>query len=261
MDRSMTSFGVIIPARYGSSRFPGKPLALLEGKPMIQWVTEAAARCGADFALVATDDSRIEAAVRQFGGDVVMTRQDHISGTDRLAEAASKRGLCDDTIVVNLQGDEPLLPPEHVRVVAEALSGQPRAALSTLATPITTSTDVFDPNVVKVVLNQHGLAQAFSRAPLPWVRDSFARTGPMASLPPGVPFLRHIGLYAYRVGTLKHLSQAPAVPWEKAESLEQLRALWLGLSIHVTVVAQAPPHGIDTPADLEHAARLLRRDT
>lgn len=263
----MTHFGVIIPARYGSSRFPGKPLALLAGRPMVQWVTEVAARSGADFAMVATDDERIQRAVEEFGGRAVMTRQDHVSGTDRLAEAATKAGLDDDTIVVNLQGDEPLLPPEHIQLVADALAEDEALALATLATPITDRRDLFDPNVVKVVLNQRSIAQTFSRAPVPWARDHFARESAETTaeetqvrpLPVGPTFLRHVGLYAYRVGTLKRLAAEQPVAWELAESLEQLRALWLGMSIAVRVVDEPPPHGIDTKSDLERAEQHLAR--
>jgi 3-deoxy-manno-octulosonate cytidylyltransferase (CMP-KDO synthetase) len=175
-----------------------------------------------------------------------------------VAEVVRSRGLADDAIIVNLQGDEPLLEPRLVELVADALGERPEVSLATLATPILTVDDLFSPHVVKVVLDQAGLAKTFGRAPLPWVRDAFGE-GPHRpeTLPEGVQFLRHVGLYAYRSGALRTLTQTPPPVWERAESLEQLRALWLGMSIHVSVLEEAPHHGVDTPQDAELASRVL----
>ncbi|WP_428265180.1 3-deoxy-manno-octulosonate cytidylyltransferase [Haliangium sp.] len=251
-------FHVIIPARYGSSRLPGKPLRLLAGRPMIEWVWHNAVDAGAREVLVATDDARIEAAVTSFGGRAVMTSPDHLSGTDRLAEAVALQGWPDETIIVNLQGDEPCVPGALLRHVAEALHRRPGVGIATVATPITTAPELFDPNVVKVVVDDAGMARYFSRAPIPWVRDAFsdpaARVGP---LPAGAQFLRHLGIYVYRAGTLARLAATPPHPLERAESLEQLRALAIGVDIHVSIIDQAPGHGVDTADDLERVARAL----
>lgn len=252
------SFGVIIPARYASTRLPGKPLRDIGGKPMIAWVIDAARAAGADFVLVATDDERIARAAERCDVRALLTSPDHPTGTDRLAEVVTREGLSPETVVINVQGDEPLLPPATIRAVAQALAERPEAALATLAAPLHDVKDLFSPHVVKVVLDQAGYARAFSRAPLPWARDAFpALPDVPAALPDGVPFLRHVGLYGYRVKTLTRLASEPTVPWERAESLEQLRALWLGLSIHVTVVDEPPPHGVDTEEDLARVIRLL----
>lgn len=254
----MAPFGVIIPARYASTRLPGKPLRDIAGRPMIAWVIDRARESGAAFVLVATDDERIAHAVERHGARAVLTSPAHPSGTDRLAEAAALEKLPPDTIVLNVQGDEPLLPPAAIRVVAQALAERPEAALATLAAPLHDVADLYSPHVVKVVLDQAGYARAFSRAPLPWVRDAFPPLPERPpTLPPGVSFLRHVGLYGYRVKTLTRLAASPVVPWERAESLEQLRALWLGLPIHVTVVDEAPPHGVDTEEDLERVRPLF----
>ncbi len=245
-------FGVIIPARYASKRLPGKPLADLGGKPMIVRVLELARASGADFTLVATDDERIAHVVRAAGGEVQLTSPEHTTGTDRLAEVARKRGFDPEQVLVNLQGDEPALPPRLVGLVARTLLGAPDAALSTLATPLTVRREVFDPNVVKVVLGPTSRAIYFSRAPVPWRRDELMDP---ESREAGEPFHsgafhRHIGLYAYRARTLLELSQSPPAPIELAESLEQLRALWLGLPIQVAVVPELPAAGVDTVMDL-----------
>ncbi|GAB4563214.1 MAG: 3-deoxy-manno-octulosonate cytidylyltransferase [Haliangiales bacterium] len=258
---SSAGFRIVIPARYGSSRLPGKPLMSLAGRPMIEWVWRSAASAGADAVVVATDDARIFDAVRGFGGEALMTATTHRSGTDRLAEAADALGWPADAVVVNLQGDEPCVPGALLRQLAESLLDRPDAGMATVATPITAGDELFNPNVVKVVLNDAGLAQYFSRAPIPWLRDMFDvltdRTSEAVSLPSGVPFLRHLGLYAYRVATLARIARAEPNPLERAESLEQLRALGLGIGIFVSVVAEAPGHGVDTPGDIERVAAYL----
>jgi 3-deoxy-manno-octulosonate cytidylyltransferase (CMP-KDO synthetase) len=242
-------FKVVIPARYGASRLPGKPLRLLAGRPMIAHVWDRAVESGADEVLIACDDERIRDAARGFGGRAVMTSPDHPSGTDRLAEVIAAEGWGDDTLVVNLQGDEPCMPGSAVGLVAGALTASPGAGIATLATPIREVADLFDPSVVKVVLDDAGLARWFSRAPIPWVRDAFAGGRP-AALPENVPFLRHLGLYAYRAGVVRRLCAASPHAHERAESLEQLRALALGVAICVTLLDKAPGHGVDTEADL-----------
>jgi 3-deoxy-manno-octulosonate cytidylyltransferase (CMP-KDO synthetase) len=257
--RPEPAFGVMIPARYGATRLPGKPLVDLAGKPMIVRVLEVAARAGAAFAIVATDDERIADVVSRAGGDVMLTSRDHATGTDRLAEVARRKGFDPELVIVNLQGDEPALPAEHVARVARTLQGTPDAALATLATPIQGRAELFDPNVVKVVTDRNGRALYFSRAPIPWQRGDFTMSADagVGELPSG-SFLRHIGLYAYRVSTLQALSRAePAAP-EQAESLEQLRALWLGLAIQVAVVDSLPAGGVDTPDDAERVRELFK---
>ena len=247
------SFVVVIPARYASTRLPGKPLADLHGKPVIRWCLERALESGADEVIVAVDDERIADAV---GAAAVMTSPDHRSGTDRLAEVARLRGWAADTIVVNMQGDEPLLPSGLLTQLARALEAHPDAGVATMATAIREPAELFRESVVKCVLDDAGFALTFSRAPVPWVRGRFA-DGPPAALPEGVPFLRHLGVYAYRAQTLARLSAAPPAAIELAESLEQLRALAGGIRIHVTVIDEAPPHGIDTPEDLERVRLIL----
>lgn len=247
-----SGFRVVIPARYGSTRLPAKPLVAIAGRPMIAHVLDRARESGAGEVLVATDDERIRDAVEAAGGTAVMTSPDHSSGTDRLAEVAEIRQWAEDAVVVNLQGDEPAMPGAMVAAVAGALRGNPDAGIATLATPIRELGDLLDPNVVKVVLTDRDRALYFSRAPIPWVRGGFGD-----ELPDGVPFLRHLGLYAYRVGVLRRLADEPSRPVEQAESLEQLRALALGLAIHVTVVHEAPGHGVDTEADLARVEREL----
>jgi 3-deoxy-manno-octulosonate cytidylyltransferase (CMP-KDO synthetase) len=253
-------FGVIIPARYASTRLPGKPLVDLGGKPMIVRVLEVAARAGATFAVVATDDERIADVVTRAGGDAMLTSPHHATGTDRLAEVARRKGFDPELVVVNLQGDEPALPPEHVARVARTLQRTPEAALATLATTIQERQELFDPNVVKVVTDRNGRALYFSRAPIPWQRGDFTLAPGAAAgeLPPGGPFLRHIGLYAYRVSTLRTLSRTDPVALEQAESLEQLRALWLGLAIQVAVVDGMPAGGVDTAEDAERVRELFK---
>jgi 3-deoxy-manno-octulosonate cytidylyltransferase (CMP-KDO synthetase) len=246
----MPDFRVVIPARFGSSRLVGKPLLTIAGMPMIQHVWMRASESGARDVLVATDDERIVQAVEAFGGRAMMTRQDHASGTDRLAEVVRRAGFHDDDIIVNLQGDEPQIRGTLLSDLAQALAAHPSARASTMAAKVTSAADLFNPNVVKVVLDAEGFGLYFSRAPIPWVRGAFALDHPVGSIPAHVPFLRHLGLYAYRASTLTKLASAPVAPLESAESLEQLRMLHLGMRIHVTVLAEAPAHGVDTPEDL-----------
>jgi len=250
-----TAFTVVIPARFASSRLPGKPLQDIAGKPMIQHVWEQACKSSAQQVVVATDDARIVEACQGFGAQVVLTRVDHNSGTDRLAEVATAMGLAADAIVVNVQGDEPLIPPVIIDQVAANLAANPQAAIATLAEPIEDVQALFNPNVVKVVSDKTGLALTFSRAPLAWARDAFAKS--RDELPAGVPYRRHIGIYAYRTQFL-HDFVAWGPCWlEDTECLEQLRALWHGVRIHVADALQAPPAGVDTPEDLERVRRLL----
>lgn len=250
-----TYFTVVIPARYGSSRFPGKPLKVIAGKPMIQLVWEQARKSSAQRVVVATDDVRIFEACQAFGAEVLMTRDDHNSGTDRLAEVAAQLGLTADAIVVNVQGDEPMIPPAVIDQVASNLAAHPEAGISTLAEPIDDVAALFNPNVVKVSSDINGLALTFSRAPLPWARDALAAN--RDELPAGVPFRRHIGIYAYRAGFLHDFVSWGPCMLENTENLEQLRALWNGVRIHVADALEAPPAGVDTPEDLERVRRLL----
>lgn len=249
-----SEFTVIIPARYGASRFPGKPLADIAGKPMIQHVYERAEESGASQVLIATDDERIAAAARNFGADVAMTRSDHPSGTDRLAEVVEQRNLHDPMIVINLQGDEPLMQPSLIRQVADALAHRQEADIATLATPIVARTDVFDPNVVKVVRDREGYAMYFSRAPIPWDRDNFKQESDRLT----AGYLRHLGIYGYRISFLRRYSCLSEVEVERAESLEQLRALWHGARIYVDVASSQPGPGVDTPEDLEKVLAIMR---
>ena len=256
-------FKVVIPARYGSSRLPGKPLLDIAGKPMIQHVFERAVESGASAdgdIVIATDDQRILEACHGFGGHAVMTSPEHQSGTDRLAEVAGIMGWSDDTIVVNLQGDEPLMPPALICKVASNLASHGGAGIATLSTPIAAVDDLFDPNVVKVVVNQNNLALYFSRAPIPWDRDRYSHvynSGRPDELASCTLPQRHLGMYAYRTRTLKQISASPVASIETLESLEQLRALWLGIGIHVASIGEQPGHGVDTQADLERVRAEL----
>jgi 3-deoxy-manno-octulosonate cytidylyltransferase (CMP-KDO synthetase) len=251
------TFKAIIPARYGATRLPGKPLRLLAGKPLVQHVFERAMESGADEVLVATDDERIRAAAEAFGATVCMTSPLHRSGTERLAEVASHLDFAADTIIVNLQGDEPLLPPLLIRQVAENLAAHPAASIATLYTPLTQAVQLFDPNVVKVVMNHQGFALYFSRAPIPWDRDRFAQD--TAQLDPKSNYFRHIGLYAYRGRFLREYADRPPCQLEQLESLEQLRALWYGYPIHVARALVEPVAGVDTEEDLLRVEVILRR--
>ena len=250
-------FVVIIPARYASSRFPGKPLADLNGKPMVVRVAQQAKRSGASEVIVATDHSGIAAAVERAGHHAVMTRRDHASGTDRLAEVVALRRYAPRRIVLNVQGDEPLIAPALIRRVAENLHAHADAHIATAAHPLRDPRELADANAVKVVLDAAGYALYFSRAPIPYARDAFARG--IRSVPRGLPVYRHIGLYAYRAGFLRKLSALEAPAIERFEALEQLRALAHGYRISVAVTRSAPHPGIDTPADLERARRVLAR--
>ena len=242
------TFRVVIPARFASTRLPGKPLADIAGQPMVVRVVEAAQRSGAAEVLVATDDQRVMDAVIAQGHEAVMTRADHVSGTDRLAEVAVLRGWDDDEIVVNVQGDEPLIEPTLVTEVARALQDDREASIATAAHAITAIEDFLNPNVVKVVTTANHRALYFSRAPIPWHRDGLAAQRDV--LPLELQPHRHIGLYAYRVSFLKQYGQLAPAPIEQWESLEQLRAMWHGFHIHVIECAHAPHAGVDTPEDL-----------
>ncbi len=250
-------FKVVIPARYASTRLPGKPLLDLGGRPMIAWVHDAALASGAEQVVVATDDERIGAACQALGADVAMTRTDHVSGTDRVAEVATERGWALDAIVINIQGDEPLLPPRLVRQVAKLLDAEPDAQMATLITPVNTVAEWLDPNMVNVVSDRAGRALYFSRAPIPWVREhNGAGDTTPAGPPPGA--MRHVGLYGYRVSALRQLTAEPPCELERIEQLEQLRALWLGFTILTAPACQEPPRGVDTPADLEQLRSIVR---
>jgi 3-deoxy-manno-octulosonate cytidylyltransferase (CMP-KDO synthetase) len=254
MPLSSPPFIVAIPARYGSTRLPGKPLLALAGEPMIVHVARRARAAGAADVVVATDDARIEAALAGSGVRVVLTGAEHASGSDRLAEVAERLGWADDAIVVNLQGDEPLAPASGIRAVAEALHDG-AAPMATLATPLLTSEELFDPNCVKVVRDLHERALYFSRAPLPWPRDAFQHD--RQTLPEAFPFLRHIGIYAYRAGFLRRFAALPRTPLEQLESLEQLRALEHGHAIAVRIAPEPFPAGVDTAEDLARAEQVL----
>ena len=250
----MISFKTVIPARLGSSRLPGKPLLEIAGKPMIVHVCERALEAGGDV-FVATDDARIVEAVAGLKVKALMTRQDHASGTDRITEVAETEGWSDDTLVVNLQGDEPLMQPLLIRQLAEALNEDREASVATLAAPIAGPHEVFDPNAVKVVTNRIGHALYFSRAPIPWHRDQFRES--QDALPCSGTWLRHIGIYAYRAGFLRRYVRWPQSELEKIEALEQLRMLWEGEKIKVVTVPQPPHAGVDTPEDFERVSRIL----
>ncbi len=242
-------FRVVIPARHASTRLPGKPLALIAGLPMILHVQRLALRSGAAEVIVATDDARIRDACSAAGADVEMTDAGHASGTDRIAEVAARRGWPPESIVVNVQGDEPMLPPALIAQAAALLAGDPGASIATLATPITEATDYEDRNVVKVVADTRGRALYFSRAPIPWNRGG-------AAMPAGAA-RRHIGLYAYRVAALQKLAALPPSAHERVEKLEQLRALEAGMAIAIADASEVPGPGIDTPEDLKRAAALM----
>ena len=241
-------FIAVIPARYASTRLPGKPLKDIAGKPMIEWVYRQTVRSGASRVIVATDDERIAAACRAFGAPVEMTSAEHPSGTDRIAELARRFDWDDRQIVVNVQGDEPLISPVCIAQTARLLGRHSDAAIATLMTPLESETEFRDPTFAKVVTDKDGFALYFSRAPIPWPRDG------------GMPaVMRHIGLYAYRAGSLKAISAAPPCALEQVEKLEQLRALWLGLDIIVEKAAEPPAPAVDTEEDLVKIRRYLER--
>ncbi|MFC4161066.1 3-deoxy-manno-octulosonate cytidylyltransferase [Chitinimonas lacunae] len=249
---SATDFVVLVPARLASSRLPEKPLADIGGRPMVVRVVERASLSGARQVHVATDDRRIFDTVSEHGHRALMTRADHESGSERLAEAVDLLGLDDDTVVINVQGDEPLIEPALIDQVAAMLLGQPDLPMTTACHPIREAAELFNPNAVKVVLDRIGRALYFSRAPIPYARDAFAAFDPQRdALPPDLPVYRHIGIYGYRAGFLRRYRTLESCALERGEALEQLRVLWHGHPIGVAVVDSAPEAGVDTPADLE----------
>lgn len=249
-------FKVVIPARHASSRLPGKPLREIAGRTMIEHVWRSASHSGAEQVVIATDDERIASVAAGFGAEACMTRADHASGTDRLAEVVEAMSWPDMAIVVNVQGDEPLMPAELVRQVAADLAGHDGARIATAATPIQTAGEFFDPNVVKVVTDRAGYALYFSRAPIPWDRDLLADGRQV--LPGQLAPLRHIGLYAYRAGFLRDYARMEPVLLENTERLEQLRALWSGERIHVLEIPGHPGPGVDTERDIALVEEILR---
>ena len=247
------SFVAIIPARFASTRLPGKPLVDIHGKPMVVHVMEKARESGAERVIVATDHPEVADAVRAAGGEVCMTRADHQSGTERLAEVIEHYQFADDTVIVNVQGDEPMIPPVIIRQVAENLAGA-SAGMATLAVPITSAEEAFNPNAVKVVRDAQGYALYFSRATIPWERDRFAQSREAI----GDHFLRHIGIYAYRAGFIRRYVRWEPSQLEQIELLEQLRVLWYGEKIHVDVAKAIPSVGVDTPDDLQRVRAAMQ---
>ncbi|MDC9593826.1 3-deoxy-manno-octulosonate cytidylyltransferase [Xenorhabdus sp. IM139775] len=245
-------FTVIIPARFASTRLPGKPLADIHGKPMVVRVMERAVRSGADRVIVATDNQDVFDAVMAAGGEACMTSGNHHSGTERLAEVIDKYQFADDEIIVNVQGDEPLIPEQIIKQVADNLAGSD-AGMATLAVPIQDAEEAFNPNAVKVVMDSKGYALYFSRATIPWERDRFMQSKETI----GNHFLRHIGIYAYRAGFIRRYVQWVPSPLEGIEMLEQLRVLWYGEKIHVAKALQAPGAGVDTPEDLDAVRQVF----
>ncbi len=250
------SFHIVIPARLASTRLPNKPLADIAGKPMVVRVAERSRLSGAAEVIVATDDQTIVDACSAHGVTAMMTLATHPSGTDRIAEVANKRGWADDTVVVNVQGDEPLIEPELIRATAAKISE--KTPMATAAHPIDYADDLFNPNMVKVILDREGRALYFSRAPIPWDREAFSRSP--ATLPDGYEALRHVGLYAFRNGFLQTYSSLSISPIEQFEALEQLRVLWHGYAIAVHVSGTLPAAGVDTPEDLERVRRHFMSD-
>jgi 3-deoxy-manno-octulosonate cytidylyltransferase (CMP-KDO synthetase) len=242
-------FKVVIPARYASTRLPGKPLVDIAGKPMVIWVAEQAAKSQADEVVIATDFEKIMQVAQSYQVNAIMTRIDHVSGTDRIAETAQAMGWHDDVIVVNVQGDEPLIDPALINEVALTLANNHQAVMATACHPIHDESTFLNPNVVKVVMDVHGNALYFSRAPIPYPRDELHKQNIKAH--------RHIGIYAYRVGFLKQYAQLSATELEKIESLEQLRVLRHGFKIAVSVTENAPASGVDTQADLEYVRSVI----
>jgi 3-deoxy-manno-octulosonate cytidylyltransferase (CMP-KDO synthetase) len=250
------NFTVVIPARYASTRFPGKMLTDILGKPMIQHVYERSLQSNAQQVIIATDDVRIENVAKSFGAKVCMTKESHTTGTDRLQEVTHQLGLADDELVVNVQGDEPLIPPRIINQVANNLAQQALASIATLSEAITELDVLLNPNSVKVLTDVNGLALYFSRAPIPWPREAFSQKKP-TQLPESFAWQRHVGIYAYRVSLLnKYVNWSPA-EIETTEKLEQLRAMWYGERIHVETALEKLPAGIDTPEDLQNLLRYL----
>ena len=272
----MVDFHVVIPARHASTRLPGKPLLPIAGKPMVVRVAERAAQSGAQQIWVATDHHAIASVVHEHGFKACLTKDTHASGTDRIAEVAEQHNWPDDTIVVNVQGDEPLIPPELIRAVAKHLHNHPECSIATACHALHDEASLRNPNIVKTVLDTNGNALYFSRAPIPWPRDAFNCPAPLASagneddcssslrgeagrgeLPKGLPVLRHIGIYAYRVSFLRAYGKLVPAAIEQFEALEQLRALYYGYKIGVVIAEQAPPGGVDTEQDLQVARELF----
>lgn len=247
-------FKVVIPARYASSRLPAKPLLDIAGKPMVVRVAEQATRSGAEQVIVATDHQEIFDVVVRCGFQAVMTREDHLSGTDRIAEVAAHFNWSDDEIVVNVQGDEPLIEPALIREVAKNLNAHLEASIATVCHVIHEKETMLNPNVVKVVMDVNGYAMYFSRAPIPYARDAFAQN---LALPEDMPVYRHVGIYAYRAKFLSDYAQLVPAHIEQYEALEQLRALWHGYKISVAITQQAPALGVDTQQDLEIVRKLF----
>jgi 3-deoxy-manno-octulosonate cytidylyltransferase (CMP-KDO synthetase) len=249
-------FKVVIPARYASTRLPAKPLLDIAGKPMVVRVAEQAQKSGAEDVVIATDHQEVFDVVAQYGYQVVMTAEDHLSGTDRIAEVASKFGWPSDEIVVNVQGDEPFIEPALIRDVAENLNAHPEACIATACHAIHDKETMFNPNAVKLVMDDKGYAMYFSRAPIPYARDAFTQN---LALPVNLPVYRHIGLYAYRAKFLHDYAQLSPALIEQYEALEQLRALWHGYKISVAVTEQAPAAGVDTQQDLDLVRKLFNQ--
>lgn len=250
------SFYAVIPARYASTRLPGKPLLDIAGKPMVVHVADKAKQAGAVKIVVATDDERILSAVEVHGYDAVLTRADHVSGTDRIAEVAEQQNWQDDSIIVNVQGDEPLIDPALIIKVAETLADNQQAVMATACHSIHSKQDFLNPNIVKVVLDKNGNALYFSRAPIPYPRDAFAADG---DIPVQMPVYRHIGIYAYRAKFLKQYAQIPTAMIEQYESLEQLRVLYQGFKIAVAVYTGQVAAGVDTESDLKLVRELIEK--
>ncbi|MCB1942517.1 MAG: 3-deoxy-manno-octulosonate cytidylyltransferase [Candidatus Accumulibacter sp.] len=254
----MSPFKLVIPARYGSTRLPGKPLLDLGGKPMVVRVAERAMLSGADEVLVATDHPEVLAAAERHGLRAMLTRADHASGTDRLGEVVAAAGWSDETIVVNVQGDEPLVDPALIAQTAAQLEHS-GAEIATVAHPLVEAADFFNPNIVKLVCGASGDALYFSRAPIPYARDHFAREGGGETLPAKMPAYRHVGLYAYRARFLRIYSALAPSPLESLEALEQLRALWHGFRISVAISDHLPAAGVDTPEDARRVQQWFKK--
>jgi len=246
-------FHVVIPARFSASRLPGKPLLLIGDRPLIQWVWQCARQSGAATVVIATDDVRIFDAAAAFGADVELTSPEHVSGTDRIAEVVRAKRLSPDDVVVNLQGDEPMMPAAVVQEVAQALSSRPQFDIATAVAPIRSLAEFLDPSCVKALRARQGEALYFSRAPVPWPRDDVADGLPKRF----AGAWRHVGIYAYRVRSLLQFASWPPTPLEQTEKLEQLRALEHGMRIHLVELSEPPPAGVDTPADLQRVRAAL----